>query len=222
MNTHHPIFLPTSQPDSVLLKRLSVVQSVCLAAAGLIAALILLAWLFKGIRPGYPDGWYLMKFDTASGMLLSAVSLGLLSASPHPVRVWMGRAAALLVLLLAVVALYEHISGQPTGLDTLIVADTTSDKPGLMSTQTALYLLLIAASLLLASIPNEVLGIAVAALTVLLALHALIIFSGYCFNAAQLFGQSMSTRTSPHTLACMLLLAVGLTSWRMQQGYFRR
>lgn len=220
MNTNDLIVLTTSESDGVFLKRLSIVQSVCVVVAGLIALVILLAWSFKGVRPWYPQGWYLMKFDTASGMFLSALSLGLLSAKFSAARWWGGRVAALLVLLLAVVALYEHVSGRSTGLDTLIVSDTTSDKPGLMSVQTATYLLMMAASLLLSAVPRRSFGIAVFVLAVLLALHALIVFSGYCFNAVQLFGQSMSTRTSPHTLACMMLLAVALIGWRAQHGYF--
>lgn len=220
MNINDLIVLPTSQSDTVFLKRLTVVQSACLSAAALIALLILLAWFFKDLRPGYPHGWYLMKLDTAAGMLLSAASLALLAAAPAPWRLWCGRAIALLVVLLAAVPLYEHISGHLTGFDTLIVADPTSDRPGLMSTQTSVYLMLMALSLLLATVPHPAVGAGVAVLTVLLTLQALIILSGYCFDAVQLFGQSMSTRTSPHTLACMLLLAVALIGWRMQQGYF--
>ncbi|GGA38024.1 GGDEF domain-containing protein [Dyella nitratireducens] len=220
MNINDLIVLPTSQSDAVLLKRLTVVQNICLALAGLIAFFILLAWIFKDLRPGYPHGWDLMKFDTAAGMLLCAVSLALLSAKPAPWHLGSGRATALLVLLLAVVPLCEHIGGHFTGFDTLVVADPSKSEPGVMSAQTALYLLLFASSLLLATVPRPACGIAVAVLTVLLSLHALIIFSGYCFNAVQLFGESMSTRTSPHTLACMLLLAVALIGWRMQHGYF--
>ncbi|HUB89265.1 MAG TPA: hypothetical protein VMA74_05980, partial [Dyella sp.] len=81
MNINDLIVLPTSQSDTVFLKRLTVVQGACLFAAALIAVLILLAWFFKDLRPGYPHGWYLMKFDTAAGMLLSAASLALLAAS---------------------------------------------------------------------------------------------------------------------------------------------
>lgn len=220
MNIHDLIVLPTNQSDAVLLKRLAVVQSACLAVAALLAFLILLAWIFKDLRPGYPHGWDLMKFDTAAGMLLSAVSLALLSATPSPRRLGCGRALALLVLLLAVVPLYEHLSGDFMGFDTLIVADPGNAEPGVMSVQTALYLLLFALSLLLATLRHPVYGMAVAILTILLSLHALIIFSGYCFRAVQLFGQSLATRTSPHTLLCMLLLVGALIIWRMQHGYF--
>ncbi|RDS79522.1 GGDEF domain-containing protein [Dyella monticola] len=220
MKTNNPIVLPTSQSDAVLLQRFSLLQTLCVAVSALIAVAILFAWFIKGARVWYPQGWYLMKFDTASGMFLSALSLAWLSARPTPLRVWAGRATALLVLLLATVALYEHISGRPTGLDTLIVGDTTSDQPGLMSVQTAVFLLLMGLSLLLSTTSQKVSGIAVLTLTALLALHTLIIVSGYCFNAAKLFGQSMSTRTSPHTLTCMVLLAIGLIGWRTQHGYF--
>ncbi|HUA80676.1 MAG TPA: GGDEF domain-containing protein [Dyella sp.] len=220
MNINDPIVLPASESDGVFLKRLSIVQSVCVAVAASIALVILLAWFIKGVRPWYPQGWYLMKFDTASGLFLSALSLGLLSADFSAVRWWSGRVTAVVVLLVAVVALYEHFSGRPTGLDTLIVTDSTSDKPGLMSAQTATYLLLMAACLLLATVPGRSFGVTVFVLVIFLALHALIVFSGYCFNAVQLFGQSMSTRTSPQTLVCMLLLAVALMGWRAQHGYF--
>jgi diguanylate cyclase (GGDEF)-like protein len=220
MNINDLLVLPTNQSDAAFLKRMAAVQNACLAAAGLIALLVVLAWIFKELRPGYPHGWYLMKFNTASGMLLSAASLALLSNKPTPSQVRLARAMALLILLLAAVALYEHISGRSTGLDTLVVSDFISDKAGLMSTQTAVYFLLMALSLLVATVSRPMSGAAVVVLTVLLALHALIIFSGYCFAAVQLFGQSMAVRTSPHTLACMLLLAVALIGWRMQEGYF--
>ena len=220
MKTTDSIVLPTSQSDTALLQRVAVVQTVCLAVAALIAVAILFAWFVSGARAWYPDGWYLMKFDTASCVLLSAAGLAVLSNGSLPLRVWVGRGLALLVMLLAVLALYEHVSGRSTGFDTLFAADTTSNKPGLMSVQTAVYFLLMALSLLLATVKGHRAGVAVVTLTVLLTLHALIIFSGYCFDAAQLFGQSMSTRTSPHTLACMLLLAVALIGWRMQLGYF--
>lgn len=220
MNINDLIVLPTNQSDTVLLKRLALVQSACLVAAALVAFFILLAWIFKDLRPGYPTGWDLMKFDTAFGMLLSAASLALLAAPSAPWRLLGGRALALLVLLLAVVPLYEHLTGYLTGFDTLIVADPGNAEPGVMSVQTALYLLLFALSLLLATLRHPAYGSTVAVLAVLLSLHALIIFSGYCFKAVQLFGQSMATRTSPHTLLCMLLLAAALIIWRMQHGYF--
>ncbi|MFK2891761.1 GGDEF domain-containing protein [Dyella flagellata] len=220
MNLNDLLAPPTSQPSASLLKRVAAVQMASLCVAALIALLVLLAWMFKDLRPGYPHGWYLMKFDTAAGILLSAASLLLLSSGRAPSRLWSGRALALLILLLAVAPLYEHLSGRSTGLDTLVVTDPTSDKPGLMSTQTAAYLLLMALSLLIATLPHRLSGVTVVVLTLLLALHTLIIFSGYCYGAVQLFGQSMSTRTSPHTLLCMLLLAVALIGWRTQLGYF--
>jgi diguanylate cyclase (GGDEF)-like protein len=220
MNINDLIAPPTNRPHASLLKRVALAQNASLAAAALIALLIVLAWLFKELRPGYPHGWYLMKFDTAAGLLLSAASLALLSVTPAPWRLWLGRVLALLVLLLATVALYEHVSGRWTGLDTLLVADPTSDKPGLMSTQTAVFLTLMGLSLLLATLPYRLAGSTVFVLSILLGLHALIIFSGYCFDAVQLFGQSMATRTSPHTLLCMLLLVVALIGWRTRLGYF--
>ena len=199
---------------------MALVQAVCVAITALIAVVILLAWLVKGVRAWYPAGWYLMKFDTALSALLSAAGLTLLSTGSSSLRRWATRVAALLLALLAVVALYEHASGRLTGFDTLFAADTTSHAPGLMSVQTAIYFVLMALGLSLATVQHPRAGMAVIVLTLLLSLHALIIFSGYCFDAVQLFGQNMSTRTSPQTLACMLLLAFALIGWRMQLGYF--
>ena len=214
------IVLPASQSDATPLKRVALVQAVCVAITALIAVVILLAWLVKGVRAWYPAGWYLMKFDTALSALLSAAGLTLLSTGSSSLRRWATRVAALLLALLAVVALYEHASGRLTGFDTLFAADTTSHAPGLMSVQTAIYFVLMALGLSLATVQHPRAGMAVIVLTLLLSLHALIIFSGYCFDAVQLFGQNMSTRTSPQTLACMLLLAFALIGWRMQLGYF--
>jgi diguanylate cyclase (GGDEF)-like protein len=220
MKTNDQIVLPTSQSDVTLLKRLSIVQFICLGIAGLIAVAILLAWLITSTRASFPEGWYVMKFNTALGMLLSTVSLVLLSVTQTSIRLWGSRALGAVVLLLAAVAVYEHASGHLTGLDTLIVSDATSNTPGLMSVQTSAFFLLMGACLLLCSARVNRWGAGITVLITLLAVHVLIIFSGYCFTAVQLIGQSMITRTSPHTLTCMLLLTIGLMCWWAQNGHF--
>lgn len=220
MTANEQIGLSTNPSDPTLLRRISLVQFACLGIAALIAAAILAAWLVHGVGAWFPDGWYLMKFNTGVCMLLSAVGLGLLSGKPAAIRLWSGRTMATIVFLLAAVALYEHLSGRLSGLDVMLAADPTSNKPGLMSTQTSIFLLLMSISLLLASVHQERLRAPVAVLTALLVLHTLIILSGYCSSAVQLFGQSMAIRTSPHTLTCMLLLAIGMVAWRTQSGSF--
>jgi diguanylate cyclase (GGDEF)-like protein len=220
MTTNDQVVLPSDQPDIGLLKRLSRVQVGCLAAVALIAVIVLGGWLDAGVAARLPNGWYLMKFNTALGMLLAAASLALSPTNRYAFRLWGSRVLALLVVVLASVAIFEHARGRLTGFDTWVANDATSGKPGLMALQTGTYLLFLGVWLLCIGARKGAVGHFVDGLTACLMLITLIIFSGYCFDAVELFGQNMSTRTSPHTLVCMVLLTAVLMGRRTRHGYF--
>lgn len=212
---------PESGPfDESFLRKLSLLEVAYLAAAVLLAGIVFCGWSSPALAAHLPHGWFLMKFNTAFGLLLGAVGLRLCRAEQHAPRQWWARGLGLLVLGLASVALYEHATGHLTGFDTWLASDGTSDKPGLMALQTSLYLTMMGLWLLCAGWRHVWIERVLDVLTALLVVLTLIIFSGYCFSAMELFGQTMSTRTSPHTLACMLLLTTVLLARRMVHGYF--
>ncbi len=220
MIASNKVVLPSGQTDIGLLKRLSKIQMACLVVVALVTATVLGAWLNQGIASQLPAGWALMKFNTALGLLLGAACLAINPANNDPSRLWGSRALSLLILAVSSIALFEHASGGLTGVDTWFASDSTSDKPGLMAVQTSIYLLLLGAWLLCTGKRQPHAQRLADVLTVSLVILTWIVLSGYCFDAVALFGQSMSTRTSPHTLLCMALLTGVLVGRRARRGYF--
>ena len=171
------------------------------------AGFILAAWLFPALDTLLFPGWALMKANTALLLLLSAGSLAL--SQPHaPIRRQrIGQALALLVGLVAGAVLVEYVAGVSLGIDTLLAADAGSPRPGTMSPQTAIAFVLLAAIMLFIHADKRPLVHLVDGLVFALCPLVLVIVSGYLFGVVHLFGLSESTRTSPHTLFCLMLLS---------------
>ncbi len=220
MNRSHYNTQPSLQPDLTLLNRLYLAQAACLVFAGLIAGGVLLGWLLPALGEMYPDGWALMKANTALGILLSTA--GLVLARQARGRVWRGlrQGLALITVTLAVSALLGHLLGRALWIDTLLAADSTADMPGRMSIQTGSFLLLMGLALMIESKEHRPWVHIRDGLGIALMVMVLVIIAGYLFDAAGLFGQSPSTLTSPQTLACMSLLVFAVIVRRMRSGYF--
>ncbi len=222
MKTAVALSPPSNQPHLPLLDRLIGTQRVAFIMVTLLTTVILAGWLVPTLGTRLPDGWALMKANTALAFLLA--NAGLLLPPPsddrprhYPVA---GPVCASLVLLLAGTALLEHLGGPDLGLTTLLAVDSGASRPGLMSMQTAAYLTLLGLTLLLDGLCTHPRMRLVDSLTTLLLALTLVISAGYCFDALHLFGQSADTRTSPHTLLCMLLLAWTLLIRRTRCGFF--
>lgn len=201
-----------------LARRLQVVSMLLILG---IATGVLLGWLVPQVGASLPDGWFLMKANTALAFLLCLAHL--LAAGPGAGRRGRGIAClcTLMVLVLAGTALLGHFSGQASVLDTLLAADTTADLPGRMSIQTALLFLIISLTLLAESALNERSRAWVAdSLSVAMGAMILIIIAGYSFRASQLFSQSSFTVTSLQTLVCFVLLGVLVLVRRSRCGFF--
>jgi len=220
MPANSQIKLSSSQPDLRLLERLSSVQAICLAMVALVAATVLLGWLLRDIGALLPNGWSLMKANTATGMLLGTGSLALSRNKRGRRQLQFSRVLAVLLVVVAGSALFEHLTGRVTGIDTLLAKDPTSDMPGRMSLQSAMYLSLLGLSLAFARARKSRLAPIVDVLTMGIVALTLVIFAGYCFGAGKLFGQSPRTLTSPHTLFCMVMLAFVCVGRRAEYGYF--
>lgn len=219
MNTLLEVNIPLSQPDPRCLAGFVTTQNICFSLAGGIAGVVLIAWLFPLVGEMLPGNWSLMKANTALAILLSIASLILTQAKYGKASFRLGTLCGVLVLILAATALFSHLAGRPVWLDTLLAADSAAEMPGRMSVQTAGYFLLLGFILVFPHrqqqnnyLPDTVNSI--------LIVVVLVIFSGYLFDALHLFGHSLETRTSPHTLTCMILLLTATITGRLYSNYF--
>ena len=194
----------TFQHDRRILEWILTSQRICIVFTTLIAVTVLGAWLLPPVANILPDGWSLMKANTALSFTLVALcQYSLLEKKKHNFRIlrWI---FIFILLIITSSALFNHISGGYSSIETLLAKDNNSPRPGLMSLQTASFLFVITLIFSIKELPKQsdyILDI----LTLVLITISLIISSGYIFDAIHLYGQSLLTRTSVQTLICMLL-----------------
>src|SRR5688572_1857380 len=210
----------SNRPDPRILHGLGTADTVCLAAAALIAAIVLGGWLVPAVGSALPNGWSLMKANTALAVLLCVASLTLTHRKQSPRLVLTGRACAGLAVLLASAALVEHWNGRGTGLSTLLAADSVSPMPGRMSIQAAICVALLGLSSAIEQTRRDLFGHALDVLIAALVMLCLVFIAGYTFGATTLVGQSAAIRMSPQTLVCIVLLTFVQTSRRAPYGAF--
>lgn len=214
------ILTTSHQPDSRLLHQLRRAERVCLLIACLLAVFILIGWLLPPLQPILPDGWSQMKANTALAVLLCGAAFALERQQPTRGQTIARRICASIVVLLTGAALYEHASGDASGLGTLLATDDESPMPGLMTEQTAVGLLLIGSALLLDSnqkmLPGYLLDFLVSVTFVLL----MIMVAGSVYDVTMPVGQSDTIPTAPQTLACFAMLTFVLISRRAPHGIF--
>lgn len=213
--------LSSSQPDLTILSRLHAGQHAAVAIIAVVTALVCLAWIAPGLIGALlPDGWSLMKFNTGLGLLLAAASFSFSQERRSAQQLKLSLLFAGMALLLGLSALLVHVFDSGLGLETLFVADMAASRPGLMSLQSSAFLFLLSLTLLFNRSRKSLMSKVSDVLAMALIITSLIIFSGYCFGAAGLYGQSADTVTSPHTLVCMLLLTFLVVSRRAEYGVF--
>ena len=207
-------------PDPAWLARLAGLERVSLTLVFLVAGIILAAWLFPALDKLLFPGWALMKANTALLLLLSAASLVLSQPQASIRGQRASQALALVGGLVAAAVLVEYLAGVSLGIDTLLAADAGSPRPGTMSPQTAIAFVLLAAIMLFIRADKRPLVHVVDGLVFALCPLVLVIVSGYLFGVVHLFGLSASTRTSPHTLFCLMLLSFLVFARRAEFGIF--
>lgn len=203
-----------------LLKRLQPLQQFFLIISSLIAIVILSAWVFPEISGLLPNKWALMKANTALCVLFCAFAQWADISPPTTKRQLAGKLLGALIVLLAGSALVGHFSGQTSFVETLIAEDSGASIPGLMSLQTAAFFFLFGFSCFCEGENQPVCNVVRDLIAALIVMLALMVLSGYLFGATEMFGQAEDTRTSPHTLLCMILLVTSLLITRMHYGYF--
>lgn len=210
----------SNMPNQKTLHKLAIADNVCLATAAVLAAIILMGWLVPGVGSTLPQGWSLMKFNTALATLLCTASLTLTRPKQNSRLFLAARICAGVAVFLAGAALFEHWSGRSYGLGTLLAADTGAQLPGRMSRQTGSFFVLLGLSLTIEWTRQGLLGHVLDALIAALVIFSLVLVAGYVFHAPLLYGQSAATHTSPQTLACLALLTFVLANRRAPYGSF--
>ncbi len=201
----------SNQPDPQILRRLGTTDTLCLGATALIAAIILCGWLVPAAGSVLPNGWSLMKADTALATLLCVANLTLTRRKRSPRLILLSRVCASVAVLLAGTALVGHWSGRNIGLAML---------PGRMAIQSASCIVLLGLSSVIKRTRQDLLGHALDALNATLVTLSVIFIAGYTFGAPNLVGQTSAIRMSPQTLACIVLLTFVQTSRRAPYGLF--
>lgn len=203
-----------------VLQWFTTVKHVCYMICGIISIVILVAWLLPVMGAILPNGWALMKANTALCVLF--YSLGLFLTRPVNSRLYRRTGFVLSVLALCVsgLTLYEHGSNRTIFIDTLLATDSESDLPGRMSLQTSIFLVLFGFSLFAHNLHRRLFDIISDSLSIAVIALIAIILAGYIFNASALFGQSQYTLTSPHTLVCMIALVFISVVRKINAGVF--
>jgi diguanylate cyclase (GGDEF)-like protein len=219
MNTLSEVNKSESQKDPKYLARFITAQNMCFAVAGCIAIIVLLGWLIPAIGAGLPEGWSLMKANTALVILLSCTSLILVQPKHGITAFRFGYSCGVMVFVLAGAALFGHLTGHLLWIDTLVAEDVGAEMPGRMSLQTSIYFVLLSIILVFHRRQQSKKHF-LDAVTMALIVLVLIIFSGYLFGALHLFGHSTETRTSPHTLISMIVLLLASVVSRLRSDVF--
>jgi diguanylate cyclase (GGDEF)-like protein len=212
--------MTSSQPDPKLLNRLLQVKQASYVIAAVVAALVLIAWLIPQLGRLLPDGWALMKANTALAILLATGAMTLARPNCSPRALVISKLFCLLILILSSSALLGHITDVMTPLDTFLAKDPEAVIPGRMSLQTASFFTLLSVILLSEPLQLETRARLSDLLTLALTLLTLVVLSAYLFGASNLYGQSPQTLTSPHGLVCMILLNYAKLVRRIHMGPF--
>ena len=194
------------QTDLVIMARLETFIPVCLVLSSLMALAIIMAWTIPGFVTLLPDGWWLMKANTALAILLCTVSSALNWRNNGILPRILMRVSALGAALLACGALVQHSFGIGASLSTLFANDAMSTHPGLMSAQSGVFIILLSTVSFVNIRSRGYLGYAMDCMYSSLLALIFVFFAGYLFNADSLIGQSNLVKISPQTLACLSLL----------------
>ncbi|GAB3675927.1 GGDEF domain-containing protein [Salinisphaera aquimarina] len=212
--------LSSNQPDMRVVRRVARAQTIALLIVAATGIGIVTAWLVPAFAALLPASWSVMKANTALALVLGCASLYLSRERRTPGQLQVSRVLAGVAFIISLAALVEHLSGWRTGISTLLIPDSAAENPGLMSLQTAAYLSLLGICAGFIRVHKSAAMHVVDLLAMGLVLFSLVVLAGYCFGAVQLFGQSEATRTSAHTLVCMVLLAFVVISRRAEYGFF--
>jgi diguanylate cyclase (GGDEF)-like protein len=179
-----------------------------------------LAWVLPPIDPFLPQGWTIMKANTAVVALLSTLSLWLSLPKRSDRQLLASRLLGAAVALIAAAVLVEYVFHITIGLDTWLSPDRGAVQPGRLSPQTATSFALLSVVLIFIRLRKRFAAYIVDGFAFSAALMVLVIASGYLFGASGLFGVSATTRTAPQTMVLLVLLTFVAFGRRAEYGFF--
>ncbi len=210
--------LASSQPDLKLMDRLTVIEDSCLILVTAITLVVLAGWLVPALGAWLAVAGPPMKATTALCMLLGAGGLALSKPMRSDCQLSASRLSGAIVALAAGIALLVTLTGSAPDLDAVRAAN--ADLAVRMSVQSAVFLVLLGLSLLLARARKTWLALVADAATMGLVVLVLVVFAGYLFGATDLYGQSSYVRATPQSLLCMALLSFVRVVRRAEYGIF--
>jgi diguanylate cyclase (GGDEF)-like protein len=212
----------TIEPDLDLLNKLVWVKRASLAVVAVIATATLAGWLLPALGRILPNGWQLMKAESALAALLSVLCL--LSVAPKRSRRFhrLSLILAVLVTLIGAFTLIGYGLHAPHGVDKLplFVRGFSSPLFERTSPQTAAGFALLGIQMLLIGVRKRGANQVADLFAFLLLLLLLILVSGYAFGAMRMLGLSATLMTSPQSLACLLLLTLAAVLRRAEKSVF--
>jgi diguanylate cyclase (GGDEF)-like protein len=214
------LLFPNTEPDQAFLDKLAPVRRLCLAAAAILAFIILLGWFIPALGSILPEGWNVMRSETALFLILGAISLEF-SEPRHSIRVKMaGQLLAVLLALFGAAVLLEFALHMSFGFDTLLPCDLGVDDPfpGRSAAQTAVGFFLLGISIALIPAKNRITVWTADLVAIALSLLILVLISGEIFTALRLFSFSTRMHTSQQTLTCLTLLTMVALMRRAERG----
>lgn len=187
---------------------------------GAIATLVMAGWIFRlgALTTFFGTSPTSMKANAALSFMLLAGTLHLAAGRKHHlVQRWLAGSA----MLLGGLALFEYMTGQPLGIDQLIVQDPVASlHPGRMSPISALNFVLLGLALIpferMSAAVREILGLAVA-------MTSMFAVVGYFYGVPALYGAINLgwTPVATHTGVSFILLAVGFLFIPRDGGWVR-
>lgn len=196
-------------------RRWRVATNACALAALVVGLFVLSAWLLQ--PPGAAGGSFLwlMKANTALCVVLVSASALLLTDEHGDGRRLLRRSLAAAAAAVAVASLLEYATGWDAGIDQLLAPDPAPSIPGRMSPWTAAILTSLAA---IALFHRSRWDRAADAGLLAAGIGLQLVFAGYMYGVVGLYGVDNQTRVSPHTLACLSLLALAFLGARLGVG----
>lgn len=208
----------SDMPDIKLVYVMHMLKMLACVLIAFISISVLLAWLMPNFRTFLPDIWHGMKVNTAlSFLILSFILTRDLNKNTSHTKLFDIFLCAV-ILLFPLSALMHHTFSVNFGLETMFAGDSYSNAPGVMSKQTATFLVGVVIVLLSIICDNKNNRYLQDILIFVLSVIPLTIFSGYLFNATGLFKQSNYIYSSPHTVLCMFLVVFALFAMRINSS----
>lgn len=211
---------PSNSLDLKILASLARAYRLAIFVVLAIAGIVLAGWTVPGVASVLPPYWDLMRSSTALCVVLAGLSLRLIRPGVSRWTMALGRGCATAMITITGLSLTAYLTGWNLGVQALGTVPWVAAVPGLMSPQSAVFLLLFGISKIFPKSGRTCCRYLVDAVVVLLVALPLVLLGGYAFGAMGLVGPSPLTLTSPQTLACLCLLAFVRGGQQAEHGVF--